>query len=89
MEKLWEINRLDRKYSILLGAVIISNTINFTAPSVTEYDKNMFLFATNYFDFYGEYVDGLFRCRDEILTTGIQNILRHDLKSFRLMRGIG
>lgn len=84
VEKLWEINGLNRKYSILLGSAIISNTINFTAPSTTEYDKEMFLLTKYYFEFDREYIDGLFWCREEILTTGVQKILMHDLKSFNV-----
>lgn len=82
LEELWKIDGLNRTYSILLGSAIISNTINFTAPSVTQYDKDMFLMARNYFDFSEEYINGLFQCRDVILNTGLRNILMHDMKYY-------
>lgn len=84
MEELYKEGGLDRKFSILLGSAIISNTINFTAPSTTQYDKDMFSLAQKHFEYSKKYIDGLLQCRDSILNTKLRNILMYDMKCFEI-----
>lgn len=84
LEKMLESDCLSRSFAILLGSAIVSNTINFTAPSTTKYDIDMFSQALKYFDFNKQYIDGMFQCRDSILNEDCRKILTCDMKCFQI-----
>lgn len=84
LDELWKEDALDRGLAILLGSAILSNTINFTAPASTQYDRDMFLRAQKLFPFNDRYVNGLFRSKNAILEADLRDILLQDLKRFEI-----
>ena len=66
----------------LLGFAILSNTLNFCAPSSTEFDKNIFRQICNIAPINAEQIDRMFEQRSLILKKDIYVAIGADFKVF-------
>ena len=81
-EKCLKENIMDQSLAILLGSAIISNTVNFTAPSTTNYDKMIFKKIEEYYTFNKDYAYEMFKYKNNILNKRIFEILTSDEKNY-------
>lgn len=77
----------DVKIAGILSAAIISNTLNFSAPSTSERDKIAFAFLQNYVNINQEFIKAMFKTRSNISSQGTEEVLLSDYKEFTI-RGI-
>lgn len=75
---------LDGKVAGLLGAAIISNTLNFTAPSTSERDWAASGWLTGFEALEPEFVTALFSARSTVLEKSTSEIVRSDFKEFNI-----
>lgn len=73
---------MNESMAILLGSAIISNTVNFTAPSTSCYDKNIFKKLEKYYIFSKDYIFEMFKYKNNILNKKADEILASDEKKY-------
>ena len=81
-EKCLDENIMNQTLAVLLGSAIISNTVNFTAPSTTYYDKMIFEKIEQYYDFGKDYTFRMFKYKNRILNKRKSEILASDEKNY-------
>ena len=81
-EKCLNKNIMNKSLAILLGSAIISNTVNFTAPSTTNYDKIIFKKIEEYYAFNKDYAYEMFKYKNSILNKRNFEILTSDEKDY-------
>jgi len=74
----------DYKVAGLLCAAIISNTLNFTAPSTSVRDKVALNWLKKYTNIDEEFIYKMFKARSDILNQATENILTSDYKAFKI-----
>lgn len=72
---------------LLLGCAIVSNTLNFTAPSTTEYDREMFEKVNDVVAVPEQLIAEMFEKRSSILKENIYDALNSDFKVFETKAG--
>ncbi len=83
-EKILDMDAMTSQMAILLGSAIISNTMNFTAPSSTQYDFDMFNKLCQYYDFTDDYIALMFASKNAILKLSFKEVLESDVKIFEV-----
>jgi len=68
----------------ILAAAIISNTLNFGAPSTTDRDHGAFNWLHNYVNIGPEFIRGMFEARSNIGEMTTEEVLLSDYKEFVL-----
>lgn len=81
-------NLMDKEIAILLGSAVLSNTINFTANTTSNYDRDAFDLLKPYFNFDTEYINNLFDCKENFLNSTEEEILLYDIKKFEFNENI-
>ena len=81
-ERCFNSNIMDESIAILLGSAIISNTVNFTAPSTSSFDKNIFKKIERYYAFSKDYTMDMFKMKNSILKKRTIEILSSDEKNY-------
>lgn len=77
-------NLMDAQLAILLGASIISNTMNFEAPSTSKLDKVIFDKLQHYYKFSNQFISEMFYSKNDILTRTEEEIIESDVKLFNI-----
>ena len=77
-------NLMDAQLAVLLGASIISNTMNFEAPSTSELDKVIFAELQHYYEFSNQFISEMFCSKNDILTQTEKEIIESDVKIFNI-----
>ena len=83
-EKIFSINAMSTQMAILLGSAIISNTMNFSAPSTSQYDIDMYAKLCLFYDFTEDYISKMFDSKNSILCLTYEEILTSDVKKFEI-----
>lgn len=73
---------MNKSIAILLGSAIISNTVNFIAPSTTSFDKNIFEKLKQYYEFGNDYILSMFKSKNNILQYSLLDVLSSDAKDY-------
>lgn len=81
-EKLIKKGLPDADVTLMLGCAIISNTLNFTAPSTAEYDCEMFEKVNDIVVVPEQVINEMFEKRSSILKEDIYDALNSDFKIF-------
>lgn len=81
-EKYLNDNCMNKPIAILLGSAIISNTVNFTAPSTTSFDKKIFEKIKQYYTFENDYISLMFKSKNNILKHSLFDVLLSDAKDY-------
>lgn len=74
----------DAKIAGLLAAAIISNTVNFNAPSTSERDKLSLKWLQNYVHIDQNFISAMFDARSTISTRDTKQLLVSDYKEFTI-----
>lgn len=78
---------LDTDILLLLGCAIVSNTLNFSAPSTAEYDRKIFERVNDIVAVPEQVIDEMFEKRSSILKENIYDALNSDFKVFETKVG--
>lgn len=73
---------MDAQLAMLLGASIISNTMNFEAPSTSELDKAVFAKLQHYYKFSNQFISEMFYSKNDILARTEEEVINSDVKLF-------
>ena len=79
--------KMSSNLAFMLGCAIVSNTLNFTAPSTTEYDRNIYDIIKGIVDISDQDIEEMFNYRSSILTQNIYDALKADFKVFNTKVG--
>lgn len=77
-------NLMDAQLAVLLGASIISNTMNFEAPSTSELDRVIFAKLQHYYEFSNQFISEMFYSKNDILSRSEEEIINSDVKLFSI-----
>lgn len=80
-------NTTETELLALLGCAIISNTLSFSAPSTTEYDREVYKKINAITSISEQIIDGMFEKRSAILQDDIYSALNFDFKVFDTKAG--
>ncbi len=86
-EKLYKADRLEPKIAFLLGCAIVSNTLNFTAPSTSDYDREIYEMINKTTIISEETIEEMFINRSAVLRENIYDALISDFKIFDTKEG--
>jgi len=78
---------IDKDILSLLGFAILSNTLNFSAPSTAEFDKDMFNKITNLVSISAEVTEKMLEQRSIVLKKDMYSALCSDFKVFDTKHG--
>jgi len=77
---------MSKDLACLLGPAILSNTLNFTAKSTRDIDRQVYKACQAYCDFGPGFVDEMFAYRDQILSLTSLEVLQSDLKTYEFYK---
>ncbi|MCL2079660.1 MAG: DHH family phosphoesterase [Oscillospiraceae bacterium] len=83
----FERKRIDKPILALLGFAILSNTLNFSAPSTTEFDRNMFNEIIGIVPISDDLIDEMLEQRSLVLKRDMYTALCSDFKVFDTKSG--
>jgi inorganic pyrophosphatase/exopolyphosphatase len=78
----------DQEMLSLLGLAIVSNTLNFIAPSSSDYDMKIYKQIDALYPFTEDIISGMFMQRSSVLQKSLEAALLSDFKTFETKRGI-
>lgn len=83
-EKILNKGLMTTQIAIMIGSAIVSNTLNFTVPATSVYDRNIYDGLQKYYKFTDAYIFDMLSKRDEFLSKTTLEILRNDVKVFEI-----
>lgn len=79
-ERFFEANVYDEKMLKLLAMAIVSNTLNFSAPSTTPFDENIYNKISKLYSISEEIVNSMLTERSKVLLDNVKSSLLSDIK---------
>ena len=77
---------MNERMALLLGAAIISNTVNFSTSSTTKYDREILNELNQYFKIDEEFVTNMFCSKNQVLQHTTKDVINSDLKKFDIKK---
>lgn len=78
----FERNIIDKSMISLLGFAIISNTLNFSAPSTSHFDKDIYKQISVIYPIHNSLIDGMFEQRNSVFERDMCSALLSDFKIY-------